>query len=91
MLSQISDNTKTLGYAFERDANSIAPLDSGKLRNSSTIKNSQFAFTVIWDLPYANRRYYENKKNPGTKKWAQKAVNRNKSRYMEIIKKGVVK
>jgi len=77
----------------DRFAKVLAPKDKGHLVNSGRIeKIAQAAFVVSFggssggvSVKYAKRRHYENKKNPHTLKYldrAGKAVSKQKSKYV---------
>lgn len=69
----------------------IAPVDKGNLEASGRIKKVKDGAEVIFggtsggvSVPYARRRHYENRKNPQTLRYlerAAKAVAKNDSKY----------
>lgn len=78
----------------DRFAKVLAPKDKGNLVNSARIeKIAEGAFQVIFggssggfSVRYAKRRHYENKKNPHTLKYLQRAgsaVAKQKKKYIE--------
>lgn len=75
-----------------RIAGVIAPKDTRNLVNSGRIKReSSGHYRVIFGggtIPYAKRRHYENKKNPGTLRYLERAgdtITRNPKRYLRTI------
>lgn len=88
-LKLIQNNLVKVGKIAGENSNRIAPFDTGKLRNSLVTKAIQFRFINEWTAEYSAIRYNNNKKNPSTKEWAEKDFNKNKDKYLEIIKKGV--
>ena len=67
---------KLFGVAtsIQRLSQMYAPIDSGVLKSSHrTNRISNFKYEVSANTPYARRRHFENKKNPGTKMYLSKA------------------
>lgn len=91
MVKQVYKNLYLVGSTAGENSNKIAPLDSGKLRNSLRIFPEVNKVRLVWTVPYANVRYYNNKKNPQTKEWAKKDYTKNGSKYIKILSKGVIK
>lgn len=91
MDQQIKKNLYVVGNLMRTNANSIAPLDSGVLRNSASVQRMQNKVAVIWTTPYAEKVYKKNKKNPQTTEWAEKDKEKNQQTYLEELNKGVVK
>ena len=78
----------------DRFAKVLAPKDKGNLVNSGRIeKMAQAAFKVSFggseggvSVKYAKRRHYENKKNPHTLKYLERAgnsVSKQKDKYVK--------
>jgi hypothetical protein len=66
----------------------LAPTDTGALVNSGRIKTIPMGYAVTFGssrVPYARRRHFENKKNPQTLEYLEKAgdsvVKGNTSKY----------
>lgn len=93
MDKQLGRNLFKVGSIAGEGANKIAPYDRGILRNSKRIvfNIARKIFKNIWTVPYANRRYYENYKNPHTRLWAKKDYIRNKSRYDRLMNRDIIK
>jgi len=75
---------------IHRQASILAPHASGALIGSGRItRNGQADYDVTYGggkVPYAKRRHYENRKNPQTLKYLERAgdnVSRNLKRYIE--------
>ena len=79
-----------LATTIHRDAGNLAPRDTGNLISSGRIEpiSGESGYRVIFgggSIKYAKRRHYENRKNPGTLLYLQRAGNKNSknfSRYM---------
>lgn len=55
----------------------IAPRDTGALVNSSRIERLTDGYAITYGsarVPYARKRFYENKKNPQTRRYLAKAA-----------------
>lgn len=73
-------NTGLLRMALDIDrlAKVYAPFDKGNLVNSGRVAKVNGGYAVMFggsNVPYAKRRHYENKKNPGTKRYLERAGN----------------
>lgn len=58
-------------------SNILAPRETGALANSGRIDAITDGYKIIYGsgrVPYARLRFYENKKNPGTKRYLEKAA-----------------
>lgn len=82
----------TMATDIQRVATTLAPVETGNLASSGRIEREGEAhYTVIFGgnrVPYARRRHYENKKNPGTLKYLERAGDstaRNIKRYLKGI------
>lgn len=78
---------------IDRQAKILAPKDTRALVNSSTItKESDGKAAVTFgnsQVRYARRRHYENRKNPHTLRYLERAgqnVTKNGSKYIEKLK-----
>lgn len=62
---------------IDRRAKMLAPVDSGNLVSSGRVKRNKLAsYQVSFgdnQVPYARRRHFENKKNPQTLRYLEKA------------------
>lgn len=61
---------------IERRAKILAPILTGALRNSGVVAPVPQGYSITFGssrVPYARRRHYENKKNPQTIGYLQKA------------------
>lgn len=91
-----------MGLAMATDihqqATILAPIDKGHLRNSGRIKTTPNGYAVMFggseggfSVPYAKRRHYENRKNPQTLKYLERAgdnVSKQKTKYINTYLKG---
>lgn len=62
---------------IDRRSKALAPIDTSALVNSSKVEKVTDGYKISYGsgrVPYALRRYYENKKNPGTKYWLKNAA-----------------
>lgn len=82
----------TMATDIDRVAKTLAPHASGALAASGRIeRNGPANYSVIFGgsrVPYALRRHYENKKNPQTLRYLQRAgdsTSRNVKRYLRGI------
>ena len=91
MVSDISKNVFKVGNLARTSSNKIAPLDTGKLRNSATVIKAPLSFKIVWTVVYARVRYRKNFKNPESTRWAKKDFKKNKDLYLKIINEGVIK
>jgi hypothetical protein len=78
---------------IDRQAKILAPRDTGALIASSTIaREGDGKASVTFGSPavrYARRRHFENKKNPQTLRYLERAgtnVTKNGSKYIEKLK-----
>lgn len=72
---------------FTRDANDrYVPFLHGQLRGSAllTPKNKLSEGIVIWNTPYAVRRYFENHLHPDKTKWDIKTWDKNVKTYEKL-------
>lgn len=94
MLKKIRYNTFKASEVLKQKSNSIAPVDTGKLRQNVTqVKSSSsnvFRETVTWQQPYAGVRYTKNKKNPQSKYWVKKGYKAKKNELSKIQRDGVI-
>lgn len=88
---QILRNTDAVLEAAKEGANAIAPFDLGGLRDSATIHKTKNGGYIEWDVPYANKVYRTNNKNPQTTEWAKKDAEQNQGEYERIMTEGVIK
>lgn len=79
-LAQINSGLLQLATDIHRLATIYAPRDSGALVSSGRIEKIDGGYAVafggsygISDVRYAKRRHYENKKNPGTLRYLERA------------------
>lgn len=82
----------TMATDIDRAAKTLAPHDTGALASSGRISREGAAhYKIIFggsSVRYARRRHFENKKNPGTLKYLERAgdsVSRNVKRYLRGI------
>lgn len=68
-----------------------APIDESPYRDDIVLKEnivanevSDWRYVVWSDLPYATRRNYENRKNPGTLYYVERSYQNHESEYDEI-------
>lgn len=91
MTQQIRHNQYKGSEILKDTANSIAPIDTGKLRNNVSSKNIGDDIVVTWEQPYAGKVYKVNKKNPHTTQWIVKGFNKKRQVLLKIMSEGVVK
>lgn len=61
----------------------LNPVDTGELKDSTRYERTgELQYRVLVDVPYARRRHFENFKNPHTRLYLQRAVEKN-SRNLE--------
>ena len=73
-----------------RDANELAPLDKGTLRNSAVIENQAVKrrSTFNWSVAYARRMWFEDVKFQQPKavnKWAEVSYKANIEKYEKMF------
>lgn len=90
----VASETKKLNDATNKMCNSIislaqilAPVDTGDLRASGRVEPLENGSSAVFggasvDVPYARRRHYENRKNPQTLRYLERAGE-------SITKKGI--
>lgn len=92
-----ADTEKTLDRAMlalattiHRDAGNLAPIDKGALVASGRVKrNKSGDYSIIFggsQVPYAKRRHYENKRNPQTLRYLERAGDANSKNFTRYIK-----
>lgn len=91
MVQQIRHNQYKGSEILKDTANSIAPIDTGQLRNNVITTKSSESVVVTWEQPYAGKVYKVNKKNPQTTKWIIKGFNRKRQVLLKIMTEGVTK
>lgn len=67
---------KGIAQAIMSRAQMLAPVDTGALKQSVRLVDNGDTTSVVFggdDVPYAKRRHYENKKNPQTLNYLEKA------------------
>lgn len=77
-----------------RDAVNIAPVQTGNLVSSGRIEpiveiGDSLKGSVVFgseQVPYAKKRHYENKKNPQTKGYLEKAGDKNARNFVRYLK-----
>ena len=94
-ITQIEKNLMKSAEIIKDTGNTIAPIDSGKLRQSARTgannSGNNLSSYVEWTVSYAFERYYHNKTNPQTLKWAEQAYQRKKEVIKKIMKNEVLK
>lgn len=88
--AQMDKAVLTMATDIHRVAGVLAPEDTSALVQSGKIhRRGQAHYAVTFggtDVPYAKRRHYENKKNPQTIGYLERAgdaTSRNVNRYLE--------
>lgn len=81
---------------IDQQAKILAPRDMGDLINSGRIEKKNGSYNVTFggqfggvSVPYAKRRHYENRKNPQTLRYLERAgdnVSKQKSKYFKEAK-----
>lgn len=67
----------------------LVPVDTGTLKNDGRVEKIDDGYSVIFGdakVPYARRRHYENKKNPQTKHYLERAGDSVKKEGFIIMK-----
>lgn len=62
---------------IHRRSNILAPVETGALVNSGRIDSVPNGYKITYGssrVPYARRRFYENNKNPQTKRYLERAA-----------------
>lgn len=78
----------TLATVIHRDASTLAPKDQRHLVNSGKIALSGLKATVSFGggrVRYAKRRHYENRKNPQTLLYLQRAGDANSKNFKRYL------
>ena len=78
-----------LATTIHRDASNLAPRDKGNLIASGRIEKKGNGYAVSFgggSVKYAKRRHYENKKNPHTKRYLEKAGDKNSKNFIKYMK-----
>ena len=78
-----------LATVISRDASNLAPRDTGNLIASGRIEKKGNGYAVSFgggSVKYAKRRHYENKKNPHTKRYLEKAGDKNSKNFAKYLK-----
>lgn len=74
--SKLNSAKKKIGDAILGRARMLAPVDTGALRSDGKIEISGDGLAVAFgsrDVPYARKRHYENRKNPQTLHYLERA------------------
>ena len=89
---EIEEKQRILDARVLRDSNLFVPVDTGALRNSSTLHTQIGSGLVVWQVPYAARQYYEwqgirgHNRNPrATSKWFETAKAKYEAEWLEAI------
>lgn len=75
---------------IHRDAGKNAPVDKGSLKKSGRIENIKNGYSIAFgggSVRYAKRRHYENRKNPQTLHYLERAGDNNTKNLIQEIKK----
>lgn len=88
---EVRNNLQELGDTAKTNMNALAPYYTGALTESAKVVLEKDSVTIIWDTPYARRRYFENELNPETKEWVDQDLKLNTDKYLEILTKGIGK
>jgi hypothetical protein len=79
-----------LATTIHRDAVNLAPVDTRALVNSGRVKrNSEGNYSIIFGggaVRYAKKRHYENKKNPQTLHYLERAGDANSKNFKRYVK-----
>lgn len=65
---------KNLGNGVGKYSMVLAPRLSGDLVRSLRVHTNDSSVEVSYNTPYATRRHYENRKNPGTKRYLERGL-----------------
>lgn len=90
MSKVVGQNLFKVGSVAGENANLIAPLDTGDLRNSRRLEKGVARVVNVWTVSYAEKVYFTNRKNPHTTRWAERDFEENGDEYLEKMKEGVV-
>lgn len=80
-----------LATTIHRDAGNLAPRDTGNLIASGRIEpvSGELGYRVTFgggSVKYARRRHYENRKNPQTLHYLQKAGDKNSKNFARYLR-----
>lgn len=68
------------------------PFETGQLKSSVRMSiKSKYDASLSWDTPYANRRYFENYKNPSKTLWFEQFESKNMDEILEELEKNLDK
>lgn len=83
----------SLATRVHRDAGRYAPVDTGNLVASGRVQRSgEASYSVIFGghgLRYAAKRHYQNRKNPHTLRYLERAGDENSRRFVQELKRGI--
>ena len=87
-----ADIGEVASFAHKIINESYVPFMSGALKSSSRVAiQSQIAAEISWNTPYANRRYYENYKNPDKTEWFGQFESKNSEDLAKLIESKIDK
>lgn len=79
-----------LATTIHRDASNLAPVDTAALVNSGRVKRrGEGKYSIIFGgngVRYAKRRHYENRKNPHTLHYLERAGDANSKNFKRYVK-----
>lgn len=79
-----------LATTIHRDAGNLAPVDTRALVNSGRVKrNSEGHYSIIFggdSVHYAKMRHYQNKKNPKSLKYLERAGDANSKNFKRYVR-----
>ena len=78
-----------LASVIHRDASNLAPRDKGNLIASGRIEKKGNGYAVSFgggSIKYAKRRNYENRKNPQTLHYLDRAGDKNSKNFVKYMK-----
>lgn len=68
------------------------PFDTGQLKSSVRMNiKSKYEASLSWNTPYANRRYFENYKNPDKTLWFEQFENKNMDEILKLLEENLDK
>ena len=80
-----------LATTIHRNASQLAPRDKGNLIASGRIEKKGNGYAVSFgggSIPYGKRRNYENRKNPHTTHYLDRAGDKNSKNFSRYLKAG---
>ena len=79
-------------FAMKTINEKYVPFETGQLKSSVRMSiKSKYDASLSWNTPYANRRYFENYKNPSKTFWFEKFESENMNEVLDLFKENLDK